>query len=149
MFRFGKKKRYSIGEKIKYFNGIRKDPNASQKKKTWAARRLNALNKTRDNMKVGDVFVVNDQKMGNPNKKPRVVVVAKKGKQKVSVLALRKSGKIMTFSNFDGQRKVDFNYSKELGKGSLYETRGFKITQNAYLTREEKDRLQKKADQYL
>ena len=149
MFQFGKKKRYSIGEKTRYFSSILSNSKESQKRKKWAKLRLDSLKKTKDRMSVGDVFVLNDKVMGNPNRKPRVVVVAKKGATEVSVLGLYKDGKMMSFSKFDGQRMVNFKYPITVRKNALYEKRGFKTAKNAYLTSQEKNRLQKKADEYL
>ena len=149
MFQFGKKKRYSIGEKTRYFTSILSDPKESKKRKTWAKSRLDTLKKTKDRMSVGDVFIVNDMVMGGPVKKPRTVVVAKKCKGQVSVLGLYKDKSLMSFSKFDQQRMINFKYPKTVQKNALYEKRGFKIAKNGYLTSQEKNRLQKKADEYL
>ena len=149
MFRFGKKKRYSIGEKTRYFKSILSGSKESQKRKEWAKRRLDSLNKTKNQMGVGTVFVINDELLGGPVKKPRAVVVAKKGKGQVSVLGLYKDKSMMFFSKFDQQRMVNFKYPITIQKNALYEKRGFKISKNGYLTSQEKNRLQKKADEYL
>ena len=149
MFRFGRKKRYTLGEKITYFNTIIKNKNTNQKKRNWARLRKSQLNLKKDKIKLGDVFVVDDNLMGNPRHKPRVVVVGKVKGDKVCILPVRKSKKIMTLQNFDNQRLLNMNQYKEISKYRLFEKRGFPITNNGYLTPKEKVLLQKKSDMYI
>lgn len=149
MFIFGNKKRYTIGEKISYFNSIIKNKNYDLNKRNWAKLRKSQLNLKLNEIKLGDVFVVDDNLMGNPRHKPRVVVIAKLKNDKVNLLPVRKSNTILSLQNFDNDRQVDFKKSKLLSKYRLFEKRGFRITNNAYLTPKEKVLLQKKANKYL
>lgn len=149
MFIFGKKKRYTIGEKIRYFDGIISDKKSSNKKKNWALLRKNNLERQKQSIRLGDVYVVEDNRMGNTKKKPRLVVVAESKKHKVTVLPVYKDNKIMSLSNFDEQRAISMNSAKEISKNTLYEKRGFRIVKNASLTLKEKTRLQKKVEKYL
>lgn len=73
--------RHSIGEKIRYYEGLlnSKDPAAQQK----ARSNLERLNRYKDGKDVfGKVFIVRDKKFGNrkqPTKPRRVVCVGKEG----------------------------------------------------------------------
>ena len=150
MFRFGKKKRFTIGEKLGYFNRIINNNNETQKRKTWASLRISQLEETKNKMKLGDVFVINDRHLGNSVSKPRLVVIAKQDNQNnVKVLPVRKDNKLMSLSNFDGQRSLSMNNVAIIRKNQLYEKRGFKTLKNAYLTPQEKNRLQDKVKTYL
>lgn len=149
MFRQGKKKRFSIGEKIKFFTTVIKDPNASTKKKDWARQRKKNLERQKQDMHIGDVYVVDDTLMGNIKKKPRLVVVAKSINNRVDVLPVKKDNKLMSLSNFDGERALSMNNVQNISKNYLYEKRGFKFVKNARLTSQEKTRLQKKVQKYL
>ena len=150
MFKFGKKKRYTIGEKIQYFNSILKNNSETIKRKNWATLRLSNLQQIKDKMKIGDVFVINDNHLGNPKKKPRLVVIAKQNSDNdVKILPVRKDNKLMSLSNFDEQRALTMNNAFDVPKNQLYEKRGFKIVKNAYLTPKEKNRLFQKVSKYL
>ena len=149
MFRQGKKKRFSIGEKIRYFDSISRNPLSSKKKKLWAQQRKNTLLNEKREMNLGDIYVVDDKFMGNPQKKPRLVVIAKANGNRVDVIPVKKDNKIMSLSNFDGERALNMNAAKSISKDYLYEKRGFKFVKNAYLTPREKTRLHKKVQKYL
>ena len=150
MFKFGKKKRYTIGEKIKYFSAIINNSSETAKRKAWASLRLSNLEKVKNKMKLGDVFIINDKHLGNLSSKPRLVVIAKQNNQdEVKILPVRKDNKLMSLSNFDGQRALSMNNAAIVRKNQLYEKRGFKILKNAYLSPKEKNRLQTKVVKYL
>ena len=146
MFIFGKKKRYSIGQKKIYFNSILSNPDSSLKKRECANLRLNQINN-----KQGDVFIVNDRLFGNPNSKVRQVVIAKKDldNNKVFVLPVNKLKTVIPLSKFDNQRKIDFINKKNISINKLYELRGFKNTNNSYLTINEKNILKNKTNIYI
>lgn len=150
MFKFGKKKRYTIGEKIQYFSAIINNSTETVKRKTWASLRLSNLEKTKEKMKLGDVFIINDKHLGNSANKPRLVVIAKQNNQnEVKILPVRKDNKLMSLSNFDGERALSMNNVTIVRKNQLYEKRGFKILKKAYLSPKEKNRLQTKVVKYL
>ena len=148
-FVFGKKKRYSIGEKIKYFNSVLSDANASVNKRNWAQLRLNQILSIKDKMKLGDVFVTNDNLVGGVSSKPRLVVVAKTTAGIAKVIPVKKDGKLLGLSKFDGIRALHISKAVKVSKNRLTEKRGFKIAKNAYLTSSEKARLVKKVDEFL
>lgn len=149
MFKFGKKKKYSIGEKIRYFDSIINIKNISNKKLNWAIQRKNQLLNKKNNIKLGDVFIVNDRFMGNPNSKPRLVVVAKVSGNKVKVIPVKKSNTFMSLENFDGCRSLNMINVKTINKNILYEKKGFKINKRAFLNPKEKVLLQKKVNDYI
>ena len=149
MFRFGKKKRYSIGEKINYYYATLNNPNTSIKKKRWARQRIKDMKNIRNNIKQGDVFIVHDKLFGNTSGKPRYVVVAKNTGNNVDLLPVRKSDEFMTLSLFDNQRMISVKNSKNIHKNGLYEKRGFKGAKNAKLLTNEKAILEKKVKKYL
>ena len=151
MFRFGKKKRYTIGEKLSYFRGILTDSKASIKKKDWARLRSKQLDEKKNKMRLGDVFVVNDHMVGSPHRKPRAVVIVKTPKSKsgqVTVIPVRKRKGIFPLLKFDRQRLLSANNVKVLQKNQLYELRGFRF-RDPYLTQSEKVNLQKYSDEYI
>ena len=100
-------------------------------------------------MNFGDVYVVDDKLMGNPKKKPRLVVIAKVNGNRADVIPVKKDNKIMSLSNFDGHRALSMNTVQSISKDYLYEKRGFRFVKNAYLTPQEKVRFQKKVQKYL
>ncbi len=149
MFRFGKKKRYSLGEKRRYFASILNNYNESQKRKDWARRRLSTISKTKREMKLGDVFIVNDRHVGGTQNKPRLVVFAKKKNQnQVKVIPVYKEKRLMALSQFDGDRCLSLNNVKTISNDILYEKNGFKF-KNTRLTPKEKVKLQNKVNKYL
>ena len=87
--------------------------------------------------------------MGNPAKKPRLVVIARATNNRVDVLPVKKDNKLMSLSKFDGERALSMNSVQNVSKDYLYEKRGFKFAKNAHLTPQEKTRLQKKVQKYL
>ncbi len=149
MFVFGKKKRYSIGEKIRYFDNIINDPNSNLNRKNWALIRKNDLLSIQSKINFGDVFVVDDRIFGNTIHKPRLVVVAKVKNNKVNVVPVRKSNQYIVLSNFDGKRFLNLKKAKKISKNILYEKRGFRISKNADLTYREKQVLEKKSKLYI
>ena len=110
MFR-QEKKRFSIGEKIKYFDSIYKNPLSSKKKKIWAQQRKNTLLNEKRLMNLGDIYVVDDKFMGNSQKKPRLVVIAKVNGNRADVIPVKKDNKIMSLSNFDGGTRFKYEFS--------------------------------------
>lgn len=149
MFVFGKKKRYSIGEKIRYFDNIINDPNSNLNRKNWALIRKNDLLSIQSKINFGDVFVVDDRIFGNTIHKPRLVVVAKVKNNKVNVVPVRKSNQYIVLSNFDGKRFLNLKKAKKISKNILYEKPGFRISKNADLTYREKQELEKKSKLYI
>ena len=151
MFRFGNKKRLSFGEKKSYFTTIVNDNSQTIKRRNWAARNLLSLRQKKSNIKQGDVFIVDDRKFGNPNKKPRQVVIAKVDNvnDKVTLLPVRKYKKIIPLSKFDGNRRLNIDEKIKLKIDNLYELRGFKNTKNSKLTINEKDKLKQKVNRYI
>lgn len=148
MFCFGKKRIYSLGEKEKYFQNIINNPNISDKRKNWANLRLNQIQHKKNNLKLGDVVIVNDMHVGSPDYKPRVAVVAKTKNNKITVIPVRKDKKIMILKNFDGDRCISINNAKKISKNICYELRGFKM-KNCNLTTKEKEKLKSKVDKFL
>ncbi len=161
-FKFGKKKRYSIGEKKAYFNQLLSDPTISKSKKQWANKRLNGLFLTENSIKQGDVFVLHDiefynqstiQSIMNSNDKtkirkmfkPRYGVVSKTTLNKVDIIPARNRKDFIILSKFDGNRYLDLKKKRAVTKNNLYEIRGFKKSNNAYLTRDEKWQLKLKS----
>ena len=151
MFRFGNKKRLSFGEKKSYFTTIVNDNSQTIKRRNWAARNLLSLRQKKSNIKQGDVFIVDDRKFGNPNKKPRQVVIAKVDNinDKVTLLPVKKYKKIIPLSKFDGNRRLNVDDKIKVKIDSLYELRGFKNTKNSKLTINEKDKLKQKLNRYI
>ena len=126
------------------------DKTISDKKRNWALLRLSQLTKIKDNLRLGDVFVVEDNLMGSKVRKPRLAVVAKVvDNDKVKVIPVKKDNKLMSLSKFDGTRALHITNVREISKGYLFEKRGFRIAKNATLTSNEKLRLLKKVDKYL
>lgn len=78
MLKIGDKTVYSIGEKKNHYNKVLNDPNASAQRKAYAKRRLVSLDAMVEQIELGDVYVVDDRDVGNPNSKPRVVVATEK-----------------------------------------------------------------------
>lgn len=149
MFVFGKKKRYSLGEKIRYFDNIINDPNSNLNRKNWALTRKNDLLSKQSKINYGDVFVVDDRIFGNTIHKPRLVVVAKVKNNKVNVVPVRKSNQYIVLSNIDGKRFLNLKKTKKISKNILYEKRGFRISKNADLIYREKQELEKKSKLYI
>lgn len=149
MFGFGKKKCYSLGEKRRYFTSILNDNNESPKRKEWARQRLNTINRIKSGMKVGDVYIVDDKHIGGRQRKPRLVVFAKKDNQDfVKVIPVYKDKKLMSLSQFDGDRAISLNNVKTITNDKIYEKKGFKF-KGANLTPKEKDRLRIKVNKYI
>ena len=151
MFRFGNKKRLSFGEKKRYFTTIVNDNSQTIKRRNWAARNLLFINQKKSNIKQGDIFIVDDRKFGNPNKKPRQVVIAKVDNinDKVTLLPVKKYKKIIPLSKFDGNRRLNIDDKIKVKIDNLYELRGFKNTKNSKLTINEKDKLKQKVNRYI
>ncbi len=149
MFGFGKKKCYSLGEKRHYFASILNNRNESSKRKEWARRRLNTISKTKSEMKLGDVFIINDRHVGGTRNKLRLVVLAKKKTDRlVQVVPIYKEKKLMSLSQFDGDRAISMNNAQTISNDKLYEKKGFKF-KNMQLTPKEKVKLQSKVNKYL
>ena len=106
--------RHSIGEKIRYYEGLlnSKDPAVRDRAKANLAR----LHRYADGQDVfGKVFIVRDKEFGNtrqPTKPRRVVCVGKDG-DRLKVIPVYKNKTMISLSNFDRQRSINVNGVRE------------------------------------
>lgn len=136
--------RYSIGEKIKYYENILKKSNNTNIK---AKKNLERFRNLVNGKKVfGNVFIVKDKEFdSNANDfKPRQVVCVEAKNGKAVVIPVRKNKNMVNLSNFDFKRSINVNSSKSIPFDRIYEKRGFKNTSNSFLTSKEKLDLHKK-----
>ena len=142
--------KFTINEKIKYFNDRLKNKNISSANKKIIMEKRNNLLKIKKDFGFGNVYIVNDKKMGNKTQeKPRAIVVIKNYKNTVRALGLYHSGRILPLEKFDGDRVVSFNHIKTIDKNDIYEKKsfGFNDLQNS-LTNNEKSKLKDKTKAY-
>lgn len=137
--------RHSIGEKIRYYEGLlnSKDPAVRDRAKANLAR----LHRYADGQDVfGKVFIVRDKEFNSyadKNKTRRVVCVGVNG-NKLQVIPVRRNKNMVSLSNFDHQRSINVNGVREISINEVYEKRTFRKTGNDYLTNQEKLELNKK-----
>ena len=77
--------------------------------------------------------------------KLRYGVVSKTTLNKVDIIPARNRKDFIILSKFDGNRYLDLKKKRAVTKNNLYEIRGFKKSNNAYLTRDEKWQLKLKS----
>ncbi len=147
MLRNNRKNKFSFGEKIKFFSNKTKSKRTKKKTKIFANKKLHEISRLKKNIKIGDIFVVDDVIFGNSHSKARAVVVVKTTKNTVKVAPLYKTRKILPVSQFDGDRLIDLSRNRIINKNNLYLKKGFKF-KKSYLTTKEKNKLYSKINQY-
>ena len=138
--------RYSIGEKIRYYQGglNNSDPKIREKAKTNLYR-LNRIANGKESS-FGKVFMVQDMKFNpraNDTKSRRVVCVGV-GNGNMKVIPVRKNKKMVSLSKFDGNRGININHIHDINLDDVYEKRNFSNVSNDYLTLNEKLELKRK-----
>ena len=142
MFKIRNKEEHSIGEKIDYYSQRVNNPKLTSFQRAYAKARLEDLSNEKRNVSVGDVYVVDDSRFGNPVSKPRFVVVTKSFGDKVEVVPVREDkSPVLTLFKFDYKREISFTKALNLDKDVLYSKEAFDSKHDNSLTSEELDRL--------
>ena len=115
-----------------------------QDKKTLSKRQVN-------NIKFGTVLIVNDKLVFNHKgkvKARRVVVIGKKNGSLIVAPIRNRVPNVMELSRFDGKRCVRLDKYVLITKNKIYTKKGFKKTNNDFLTKAEKVELKRKVIKY-